>query len=203
MSAGCRMRLVLNVMNIIVPAPDNFCCCCCCCEVILGEVTPESDTHRILFPPPSQGLIVLCTLNQHMAVRIYRPASNQSAAFRASLRRAQPISAAERDPCLWIVLRRGHVTLGKGMPTWIRGKDATWVRYDNNTTRGARKRENTKRHRRRRFLHRPTFGLNTVGRGRFSGSPWSDLQRDGGGVWNIFFWPSRTWESWIPLQAQL
>lgn len=150
------------------------------------RVTPIVFCFRCFVPPPSQGLIVLCALNQHVAVRIYRPASNQSAPFRASLRRARPISAAERDPCLWVVLRCGHVTLGKGMPTWIRGKDATWVRY-NNTTRGGRKRENRNRHRRRRFLHRPTFALNTVGRGRFSGSPRSDQQRDGGECGTFFF----------------
>lgn len=61
------------------------------------------------------------------------------------------------------------------------------MRYDNNTTRGGRTRENRDRHRRRRFLHRPSFGFNTVGRGRFSGSPPDRITRDSGGVWNIFF----------------
>lgn len=141
---------------------------------------------RCFAPPPSQGHIVLYALNQHMAVRIYGASSNQSAPFRASLRRARPIGAPERDPCLWVVLRCRHVTLGKGMPTWIRGKDATWVRYDNNTTKEGRKRQNRRRHRRRCFLHRPSFGLNTVGRGRYSGSPWSAHQRHGGSVEHFF-----------------
>lgn len=160
------------------------------CKVVLSEVITEWHRSEFCFrcfaPPPSQGHIVLCALNQHMAVRIYGAASNQSAPFRASLRRARPISAPGRDPCLWVVLRCGHVTLGKGMPTWIRGKDATWVRYDNNTTKEGRKRPNRKRHRRRCFLHRPSFGLNTVGRGRYSGSPWSAHQRHGGSVEHFF-----------------
>lgn len=78
---------------------------------------------------PSQGHIVSSSavvqrsLRQHMAVRIYRAVANQSAPFRASLRRAQPIGDAEQDPCLRVVLRCCHVTLGTGMPTWTRGKD--------------------------------------------------------------------------------
>ena len=63
-----------------------------------------------------------------MAVTIYRAATNQSAALRASLRGPRPIRGAGRDPCLRVVQRRGHVTLGKGMPTWTRGKDGTRLR---------------------------------------------------------------------------
>lgn len=69
-----------------------------CCEVIRDEVIPSDPCSAS--GDPSQGHIVLCALNQHMAGRIYRPPSNQSAPFRASLRRARPISASGRDPCL-------------------------------------------------------------------------------------------------------
>ncbi|KAG8007404.1 Solute carrier family 45 member 3 [Nibea albiflora] len=71
----------------------------------------------------SSSAAVQPSLRQHMAVRIYRAVPNQSAPFRASLRRVQPIGDAEQDPCLRVVLRCRHVTLGKGMPTWTRGKD--------------------------------------------------------------------------------
>lgn len=98
-----------------------------------------------LWSSPSQGHIVSRALHQHMAVRIYRPAANESAPFRASLRRARPIGDAEQDPCLWVVRRCSHVTLGKGMPTWTRGKDAMRVCYGDNTTGERRKHERTHR----------------------------------------------------------
>lgn len=69
-----------------------------------------------------------------MVVRIYWAAANQCVPFWASLRGAGPIKGAERDPCLRVVQRCRHVTLGKEMPTWTRGKDGTRVRDDNNTT---------------------------------------------------------------------
>ena len=80
---------------------------------------------------------------KHMAVRIYRAAANRGAPIRASLRRARPIRCAEQDPCLRVVQRCGHVTLGEGMPTWTRGKDGMCERATTIT--------------RRRRTERPTY----------------------------------------------
>ncbi len=118
-------------------------------------------------------VVVWLFLHQHMAVRIYRAAANQSAPFKASLRCFRPIRDAEQDPCLRVVQRCSHVTLGKGMPTWTRGKDGMWVCSDNNTTEEKRKHQ-IKSHRRRSFPPPWLSQPHTVGRAKCPGFSRSD-----------------------------
>ncbi|CAB1424903.1 unnamed protein product [Pleuronectes platessa] len=75
-----------------------------------------------------------------MAVRLYRAAANRGAPIRASLRCARPIRCADQDPCLRVVQRCGHVTLGEGMPTWTRGKDGMCERATTITRRRRKER---------------------------------------------------------------
>lgn len=93
----------------------------------------------LLFSCPARVITItrpLCALAspsiiKHMAVRIYRPSSNQSAALKASLRSARPMGAAGEDQCLPPCELRasaaGHVTLEKrnaNMDPW-QGRDAS------------------------------------------------------------------------------